>query len=187
MMDKTEKIDQVEVLFERFHQLHGEYGRLWLDETFLHWDWWGSAFLAVAPWIFWLFYRKKESTHRLLYAGVFVMLISLCLDYTGAALGLWYYSGKESPSFPAWLPFNFSMLPVCIMFLIQTKPHIAPWKKALFFGALTAYVGEPLFVWAGYYVLDEWRFTYSLPIYAMIFYFADWLTKRESFSDACCK
>lgn len=183
-MDKTEKMAQVREYFEEFHQLHESYGRLWLDETFLHLDWWGGTLLGLGAWIFWLFYRKKESTHRLLYAGVTVMLLSLCLDYIGAALGLWYYSGKESPSFPAWLPFNFCMLPVCIMFLIQTKPHIAAWKKGLFFGALTAYVGEPLFVWAGYYVLTGWKYTYSLPIYALIYIFAEWLTKRETFSDA---
>lgn len=186
-MDKQEKMDKVGQIFEDFHHLHEEYGRLWLDETFLHWDWWLSVLLSVGAWGFWIFYRKKESTNRLLYAGVFVILISLCLDYIGVALGLWYYSGKMTPSFPAWLPFNFCMLPVTIMFLIQTKPHIAAWKKGIFFGALTAYVGEPLFVLGGFYVLTGWRYTYSLPIYALIYLFADWLTKRETFSDACCK
>lgn len=186
-MDKAEKVEKIGDIFARFHELHEEYWHLWVDETFLHWDWLGSVFLAIGPWVFWYFYRKKESTHRLLYAGVTVMLISLCLDYIGVALGLWYYSGKETPSFPAWLPFNFCMLPVSIMFLIQTKPHISAWKKSLFFGALTAYVGEPIFVWAGYYVLTGWRYTYSLPIYALIFLFADWLTKRSAFSDTCCK
>ncbi|MDQ0230086.1 CBO0543 family protein [Metabacillus malikii] len=182
-MDKAEKVEKVGKLFDEFHELHEVYAQIWLDETFLHWDWWLSVFLAVGPWVFWFFYRKMESTHRLLYAGLFVMLLSLCLDYTGAALGLWHYSGKETPSFPAWLPFNFCMMPVCIMFLIQTKPHIAAWKKGLFFGALTSYVGEPLFVLAGYYILTGWKYTYSLPIYALIYLFADWLTKRESFSE----
>ncbi|WP_449620357.1 CBO0543 family protein [Robertmurraya sp. Marseille-Q9965] len=186
-MNKEEKIEKLSYLFSDFHQLHRNYYQLWLDETFLHWDWWGSVTLAILPWLFWIFYRKKKSTHRLLYAGVSVMLISLCLDYLGVALGLWYYSGKESPTFPAWLPFNFCMLPVAIMFLIQTKPHIASWKKAIFFGVLTAYIGEPIFVWAGYYVLTGWKYICSLPIYALIYLFADWLTKRESFSDACCK
>lgn len=29
--------------------------------------------------------------------------------------------------------------------LIQYKPHIAPWKKAIFFGAFTSFIGEPFF------------------------------------------
>jgi hypothetical protein len=183
-MDKQEKIEVVGDLFYQFHQLHEEYGQLWLEETFLHWDWWISVLLSFGAWGFWIFYRKRESTHRLLYAGIFVILISLCLDYIGTAMGLWYYSGKLTPSFPAWLPFNFCMLPVSIMYLIQTKPHIKPWKKGLLFGALTAFIGEPIFVWAGYYVLTGWEYIYSLPIYALIYIFADWLTKRDSFSDA---
>ena len=76
-MDKGQKIASVGKLFEKFQHLHKEYGQLWMDETFLHWDWWGSTVLALGPWIFWFFYRKRESTHRLLYAGVTVMLISV--------------------------------------------------------------------------------------------------------------
>lgn len=187
LLEKSEKMEDVGRLFHQFHELHVEYAQLWADDTFLHWDWWISTALSLGAWGFWIFYRKKESTHRLLYAGVFVILISVFLDYIGVALGLWYYTGKLTPSFPAWLPFNFCMLPVSIMFLIQTKPHIAAWKKGLFFGALTAFVGEPIFSWAGYYVLTGWHYAYSVPIYALIFLFADWLTKRDAYSDACCK
>jgi hypothetical protein len=78
-------------------------------------------------------------------------------------IGIGGFTGKLTPSFPAWLPFNFCMLPVSIMFLIQTKPHIAAWKKGLFFGALTAFVGEPIFTWAGYYVLTGWHIFTRFP------------------------
>lgn len=182
-MDKEQKMQIIGELFERFHLLHVDFARLWLNETFLHWDWWISVVLASGSWIFWIFYRKKESTHRLLYAGIFAILISVCLDYIGTALGLWYYSGKLTPSFPAWLPFNFCMLPVTIMYLIQTKPHIAPWKKAIFYGLFTSFIGEPIFVWAGYYVLTGWEYYYSVPIYALMYLFLDWLTKRDSYED----
>jgi hypothetical protein len=182
-MDKTEKTDQVGTLFNNFHDLHTKFGKLWLSDTFLHWDWWLALLFSIAAWGFWIFYHKKESTHRLLYAGVFVILISLFLDYIGVAMGLWYYSGKLTPSFPAWMPFNFCMLPVTIMFLIQTKPHIAAWKKGIFYGALTSYVGEPIFVWLGFYVLTGWKYSFSVPIYALIYIFAEWLTKRDAYSN----
>jgi hypothetical protein len=57
-------------------------------------------------------------------------------------------------------------------------------EKGIIIGALTAFIGEPIFVWAGYYVLTGWEYIYSLPIYAFIYILADWLTKRETFSDA---
>lgn len=186
-MTKEEKMNPIQELYLKYAELHEKFAELWMDETLFHWDWWGGAILSIGAWTFWVFYRKKESTHRLLYAGVTVMLISLCLDYIGSSLGLWHYSGKLTPSFPAWLPFNFCMLPVTIMFLIQTKPHITAWKKGLLFGALTSFVGEPIFSYFGYYVPIHWEYICSFPIYSLIYLFADWLAKREAFSDSCCQ
>ncbi|UOR13511.1 CBO0543 family protein [Halobacillus amylolyticus] len=181
-MGKIESVENGVETYEQFHQLHEQYAQIWLDETFLHWDWWVAIILSVSTWSFWfLFYRKKESTDRLLYAGIAATLISLCFDYIGTSLGLWYYSGKLTPSFPAWFPFNFCLLPVTIMFLIQTKPHIAPWKKGIFYGLATSFIGEPLFVWAGYYVMTGWEYIYSVPIYTLVYLFCHWLTRRESF------
>lgn len=168
-------------LYEQFHKLHSEYGHLWLNETFLHWDWWVCFLLGIGPWIFWIYYRKKESTHRLLYVGMYAVLISLCLDYIGVALGLWYYVGKLTPTFPAWVPFNFAIFPVAIMFLIQTKPHIPAWKKGLLFALLTSFIGEPLVVWAGFYVLTGWQYIYSAPIYFLLYLFFDYISKRVTF------
>ncbi|MFD1607384.1 CBO0543 family protein [Oceanobacillus luteolus] len=181
MQDKIEEMEKLEILINQFQDLHEEYTGVWLDEVFLHWDWWISLIISVGTWIFWIFYRKKESTHRLLHAGIFAMLISIILCYIGSAFGLWYYTGKLTPTYPAWFPYNLSLLPVTIMFLIQTKPHIASWKKGIFYGLLTAFVGEPIFVWAGFYVMTGWEYIYSVPIYAIIFIVCDWLTKRDTF------
>lgn len=181
MVEKVEERGKLENLINQFQHLHAEYTKIWLDDVFLHLDWWISLIISVGTWIFWFFYRKKESTHRLLYAGAFAMLISVILCYIGSALGLWYYTGKLTPSIPAWFPYNLCLLPVSVMFLIQAKPHIASWKKGVFYGLLTAFVGEPFFVWTGYYVMTGWEYIYSVPIYAIIFIFCDWLTKRDSF------
>lgn len=180
-MDKAQELQSLKTLYEQFQQLHKEYAEMWLNNVFLHWDWWVSLTISLGIWIFWAFYRKKESTHRLLYAGFFAMLISVTLDYIGASFGLWYYTGTLIPSFPAWFPFNFCLKPVTIMLLIQTKPHIVSWKKGILYGLLTAFVGEPIFVWTGYYVMTGWKYIYSAPIYALIFIFCDWLTKRDTF------
>lgn len=164
-VDKTQQKQNLEKLHDQFQHLHDEYTEIWFNHIFLHWDWWISLILSLGTWLFWIYYRKKDSTHRLLYAGFFAMLISIILCYIGVTLDLWYYTGKLTPSFPAWFPYNFCLLPVTIMFLIQTKPHIAPWKKGIFYGLLTAFVGEPIFVWSGYYVMTRWEYLYSVPIW----------------------
>ncbi|WP_100010165.1 CBO0543 family protein [Lentibacillus sediminis] len=180
-MDKAQQMEVSEEFFDRFDQLHDEYTQFWLDHIFLHWEWWISVILTIGPWVFWFFYRKKESTHRLLYAGFFSIILALSMDYLGTSLGLWHYTGKTFPSFPAWSPYHMSLVPVTIMFLIQAKPHIAPWKKGVFYGLLTAFVGEPIFVWAGFYVMTEWTYIYSVPIYALIFVICDRLANSKSF------
>lgn len=180
-MDKVKQMEALEGLINEFQHLHREYFEIWLHHVFLHWDWWISLIVSLGAWLFWILYRKKESTHRLMYAGVVAMLISISMCYVGSAFGLWYYTGKLTPTFPGWFPYNLCLLPVTIMFLIQTKPHIASWKKGIFYGLLTAFVGEPIFVWAGYYIMTGWEYVYSAPIYALIFIFCDWLTKRNHF------
>lgn len=180
-LDKSQQTEKLKKIHEEFQHLHNEYSQIWLDHIFLHLDWWLTVIISLVTWVFWIFYRKKNSTYRLLLAGTAAMVISLCMDYVGTSLGLWYYTGKLTPTFPAWFPYNLCLLPVTIMFLIQTKPHIAPWKKGVFYGLLTAFIGEPIFVWAGYYVMSVWEHIYSVPIYALIFIFCDWLTKRTAF------
>lgn len=70
MLDKGEKKEIVGELFERFTQLHEEYVQLWVEHTFLHWDWWIALGLSLSSWTFWIFYHNKRSTQRLLYAGM---------------------------------------------------------------------------------------------------------------------
>ncbi|ASK61918.1 hypothetical protein CFK37_06970 [Virgibacillus phasianinus] len=178
---KEEKIDQVGGLYEKFHQLHEEFGNLWQDETLLHWDWWIALLVSAGAWVLWIRYRKRDSTHRLLYAGLFSIIVSVCMDYIGVALGLWYYTGKPLPTFPAWAPFHFCMLPVAIMFFIQIKPHISPWIKGLLFGLITSFLAEPILVWTGYYVLTGWQYIYSVPIYVIIYVICDYLANRVTF------
>ncbi|WP_010531356.1 CBO0543 family protein [Lentibacillus jeotgali] len=180
-MFKSQQTDTIDSYFDRFQQLHDEFTPYWMDHIFLHGGWWIAVLLTIAPWIFWLFYRKKDSTHRLLYAGLFSIIIGVSLDYIGIALDLWHYGSKVTPTFPAWSLYHFALLPVTIMFLIQTKPHIAAWKKGIFYGLLTGFIGEPIFVWAGYYVMTGWEYVYSIPIYTVIYIVCDWLTKREAF------
>jgi hypothetical protein len=39
------------------------------------------------------------------------------------------------------------IMPVTILFLLQIKPKINPWLKALIFAGLSSFLAEPLFNW----------------------------------------
>jgi hypothetical protein len=155
--------------------------RIWRSDILWTWKWWVSVALAVGPWVIWGFFVKKESKNRLLYSAVMIILISSWFDFLGTSMGLWAYSMPIIPTNPTFLPWDFSLIPVTTMLVLQYKPQINPFIKAIFISALTSYVGEPFFKWIGIYDPKEWRYTYSFIIYMGIYLFAHFISTREKF------
>lgn len=144
--------------------------------------WWLGVGLSVAPWILWFIFRAKRSTDRLLYVGASVGLISLVLDVIGDQIGLWHYRFNVIPVLPTYAPWDVTLMPVTVMFLLQIKPNGNPIVKAVLFALLTSYVGEPFFHWLQIYNPLEWRYSYSVPIQILIYLTAHYISKRDQFS-----
>ena len=154
---------------------------LWLKHTFLTWRWWLGVCLAIIPWVLWIIFKKKESTNRLLFVGFFVIIICSWLDLMGILFGLWSYYHNVVPFSPAFIPWDFTMLPVSIMFLLQIKPKIRPIIKAIAFAVFSSFIAEPFFVWIGTYNPTHWKYIYSFPIFLVIYLISDWFSKRSFF------
>lgn len=149
--------------FEHIHDV-------WVKEVLFTWRWWVGLALGVLPWLWWWFvFRKKDSTGRLLYAGYFVMAISVSLDVIGDQIGLWAYRFEVTPFIPAFVPWNSTLMPIVVMSLIQAKPHENPIYKAIFFSVTTAIIGEELAVQLGFYKMINWKHAYSIPFYFAIY------------------
>lgn len=176
----TELIDKA---YAEIARVNIEFFPIWKEHVFLKAFWWISLALTVFPWAFWLYFRKKESTNRLLFAGFFVMLISSYLDFLGISYGLWDYHAKLAPHFPTFIPWDLSLMPITIMIFIQVKPKVSPFLKGLLFSGITAFVIEPVLVWLDYYHIIKWKYLYSFPIYFVIYLVAHWLSKRKSFDN----
>ncbi|MFJ5763601.1 CBO0543 family protein [Neobacillus sp. NPDC093182] len=100
--------------------------------------------MLIVPWIIWWIFRNQESTARLFFAGLLVMVLSEILDAVGVSFGKWSYPVKVIPVATIKFPFRLSVLPVFVMLLLQFKPSFNPYIKAIFFGGLSAYVGMPM-------------------------------------------
>ncbi|MDQ0337903.1 magnesium-transporting ATPase (P-type) [Caldalkalibacillus uzonensis] len=174
-----EVIRQIEQAYTLVEQANQRLHHIWGEHIIFRWEWWLALALTILPWLIWYIWRKKESTDRLLYAGFFVILVSSWLDFLGTTLGIWRYHIDVIPTIPSFIPWDFSLLPVAAMLVIQVKPQLHPWLKALLFAGLAAYIGEPLFDWLGHYHPKEWKHIYSLPIYALIYLAAHYLSKRN--------
>lgn len=178
IIKESDKIDQ-EIqtrLFERFG--------FWLDHEILTWRWWLGLGLSVVPWIvFWCAARNKPYFDRLLYVCLYVIMVSVILDTLGDQYGLWHYRYNVIPAIPTYFPWDFTLMPLAIITMLIIKPRVNPWIKAIVFALLASFVGEPLFNWADVYVLEKWKYIYSVPIQIVLYLTAHLLfTTRNKFS-----
>lgn len=175
------EVKKVEQLFQETHQVHIELQTLWAKHVLFTWQWWVGVSLTIIPWILWGLLRKKEGTMRFLTVGFFIMFISNLLDSLGVQLGFWYYQYAVIPFIPASVPWNTSLLPVFIMFLLQIKSISNPYIKALIFATISAFIGEPFAVWIQLYDPVNWNYLYSFPIYIVLFLISHYIYHRNSF------
>lgn len=182
-MTHKEYLKKADKLYESIENLHNHKFEFWLENVLFTWQWWLGVSLAVIPWLLWIILRKKESTHRLLYAGFFSMAISSWFDFIGVALGLWHYNFEVLPFIPSYLPWDFALIPVTIMFVIQYKPHLNMYIKSFIFAGGSAFIGEPIFNWLKTYDPEHWKYIYSFPILMAIYLMAHSLTKKKTFDE----
>jgi len=181
-LQSKEKMKQVGEFYQEVSTANQHYLKYWLDHTLFHWDFWLSLILfSIVPIIFWIKIRKKESSNRLLFTGMVVFIISSWLDFLGVVYGKWYYTGKVIPSIPSYVPWDWIILPVFVMTLIEIKPKSSPFLKGLIFASVSTFIGEPLFLWLGFYVIEDWNIQYSFPIYLIIYLFSNRISKIKNF------
>lgn len=174
-------IDKMDQLSAEHAEWFNRVLQVWSNEVLFSWRWWLGIGLTLAAWLLWIIYHKRESRYRLLTAGFFVMTISISLDAIGIELGLWSYRYEVTPFIPAYVPYDAALMPVVIMSLIQFRPALSPYLKAAIFGTLTALIGEPAITALNIYHPVNWHFYYSIPIYALIFLIAHWITTRDDY------
>lgn len=152
---------------------------IWLTHIVFSWRWWFEVALAIIPWIVWIKIRDKNNTARLLFVGMVVALISNVLDIIGGSYNLWHYDWKDFPFIPIYLPWDFTLFPVSVMIMLQFKPKINAFFKAIIFSFLCAFVFEPLFSYLSMYHKISWKYWYSFVIYIPLYLFYNYIYKSK--------
>lgn len=155
---------------------------VWTENILFTWQWWLGVVLTISPWVLWTIFRKKNCTDRLLYVALFVMIIASFLDTFGVQMGLWYYKYEVIPMMPTYAPWDFTLMPVTILFFLQVKPKVNPWLKAFIFAGIASFVAEPISNWLQLYEPKEWRYIYSFPIQVSIYLLSHYISRRNRFS-----
>jgi len=174
--------NDIEKAYNLIEKANGDIFNIWINHVLFTWQWWLALTLAVIPWVFWILFRKKESTYRLLCAGFFVVIFALISDFVGVTLGAWHYFYEVSPFLPAFQPWDLTLLPVSVMFMLQYKPNSNPYLKAVVFAGITAFIAEPLAQWVGFYEPKHWEHIYSFLVLTVIYLIAHYINNREEFA-----
>lgn len=182
-MEKQEIIHLIDQNASKAEKIIDQKVDIWSSYTLFSDLWWMGVALTVVPWILWFFYRKKESTDRLLYIGFYVMVFSLTLDVLGDQFGLWHYRFNVIPVLPTYFPWDITLMPLTIMVLLQVRPKSNPYLKAILFALGSSYIAEPFFAWLQVYNPIRWNYSYSVPIQFIIFLTAHYLSRRQKFSN----
>lgn len=157
------------------------YFDIWKDHILFTWQWWVQLFFTIGPVILWFLFRKKQSTARVFFSGLFVLLIASGFDFIGNSYGLWYYPIKLVPAIPPFIPWNL-MLALEVMVLLEYKSRFSPILKAIIMSLFNTFVVEPLTVWLGFYVPVYWNILYSVPIYMAIYLIAHRISRSHTFA-----
>jgi hypothetical protein len=161
-----------------YHETAVDLFNFWKAEIVFTFYWWIGLIIMVLPWLIWILIRDKQNTHKYLYSGFFVIIVSGYFDFLGIQAGLWVYLVHVVPTIPAFFIWDFSLLPVFAMLLLQFKPIMNPYIKALVYALITTFIGEPLFEWVGFYERIHWELIYSVPIQFIIFLIAFKLSSK---------
>jgi hypothetical protein len=175
-LDKMRALDYSSQIFFK------EFFNYWLNNVLLTWRWWLVVILTIVPWILWVMFRNKDSTYRLLLAGLAVALITSYLDKFGYWLSLWSYPIMPIPIMPPHFPWNLTLAPVSIMATIQFKPNINPYLKSVVYSLFNSFIIQPLSVLLGLYDQKLWKHYYSVPFFIIIYLIAHYLATRKEFN-----
>ncbi|KON88099.1 hypothetical protein AF332_15625 [Sporosarcina globispora] len=173
-----------EKAFEQYTQINTAFADIVKNEFMTTWQWWFGIALFIVPWLIWFKYRKKDSTGRLLLAGLLTIIISLTIDLAALSLGLWSYPMILLPLAPfLLLPYHFSLAPVGVMFALQIKPRMNSLLKGIIFSAIAAFGGMNFFNAIDFYDPKSWSTLYDFVIFLSLYYTGYWITRMESFNN----
>lgn len=131
-----------EQAYEQYSEISSLFASIVKNEFFNKLQWWLGVALFIIPWIIWFKFRKKDSTGRLLLAGLLVIILSLTIDLAALSLGLWSYPMIIIPLAPfLFLPYHFSLAPVGVMAALQIKPEMNTFLRGIIFSTIAAFGG----------------------------------------------
>lgn len=141
----------------------------WLFEDFNKWTWWLNVVITIVPFLIWWKFVDRKRQLEIAVFGLHMNIFSSLLDEIGTSMILWDYPNKLIPSHPAFLPFDYTIIPISYMFIYQyfktTKSFII---ASIILSAIFSFIAEPILTSIELYNPIRWKYIYSFPIYFLL-------------------
>ncbi len=171
----------IQKVYSLYNQAHESFVDIWQKMILFSPMWWLGFTLSILPWIIWFKLHNRQNRGDLIRAGLFMAIIALILDSIGLQFGLWTYPYNVFPFITGYLPWDLTLLPVSMMLMIELKPSLNHFLKGIIYGALAAFIGEPIAMWLDLYEPIRWKSIYSFPIYVLLFLLSNYIAKGKPF------
>ncbi len=155
-----------EQLAEMMRHVNQTQIEFWRQETLFTWRWWVLVLLFFAPWFVWCKVADKKRLLPLVLFLLFIMVLTMTVDEIFTCLPLRFYSHNLNPLLYRSISLDYAFIPILFTLIYQ---WFVTWNN--FFWAVTvlalfiSFIGEPLFMWLGFYVLIQWNYFYGVPVY----------------------
>lgn len=150
----------------------------WVGVLFSY-QWWLLLLVLIGSWVVWWKLVDKNTVFEALTFALVVMIVGTTLDVYGVKLGLWCYPIKVFYLNPGLITGDWALPPVLKSLAYQRLPDWKRFSVALVVIAATlTFVGEPLLVWTGVYVLYRWHYVYSFVVYILVGICVKWLVDK---------
>ncbi len=182
---KTSEINKdILKVYSNYNHAHNSFVDIWKQLLLFTPRWWLGFILSTLPWILWWKFHNRKFTGDLLRAGFFMAIVCLVLDSIGLQFSLWIYPYNMFPFITGYFPWDLTLLPVSVMFMIEFKPKWSPWLKGVIYAVLAAFIGEPIAMALDLYIPVHWSNLYSFPIYILLFLLSNKVAKSKKLNSS---
>ena len=136
------------------YSLHMEYWaksyQHWISKEVFSFAWYFNIAFLLILYVVWIKLVDKKQLRNFLLFGSFIAVTAIFIDIIAITTGLWEYKVRLFPISPAPFPFDFTVVPILYMFVLQ---YTSSWRSYLI-GSLLAsgvfsFIVTPIYVYLG--------------------------------------
>lgn len=141
----------------------------WLTQEIFTFPWFFNIVFLLVLYVIWIKIVDKSRLRELLLYGALLSVASVLVDLIAVTIGLWEYNISLFPLSPAPFPFDFTVLPILYMIVLQ---YTSSWRN-YFIGSLLAafvfsFIIEGVYIWLEIKILHKFNLFYMFGLVLLV-------------------